>query len=72
MTAVADTPRERAEEAILACFEEGWEPTPREIAESLVDDDVADGLYEGCTPELEGWFSEYEQVAARLLGGGDR
>ena len=61
------TPRERVEAAILACFADDFEPGPREVAEVLVDEDVSSGLYEGCSTELEAWFSDYELVAEEVL-----
>lgn len=60
-------PRDRVEEAILCCFADDFEPTPREIAESLVDEDVSNDLYEGCSSELEAWFCEYENLAKDAL-----
>ncbi len=61
-------PRERIEKEILDAFANDYEPHPREIAEVLVDGDVAAGLYEGCSSELEACFVEYARLAAAVLG----
>lgn len=68
MSALTGTPRERVEAAILACFDDNYEPAAREAAEVLVDEDVAAGLYEGCSSELEGWFCNFERIAEGVLG----
>ena len=39
------------------------------IAEVLVDEDVSNGEYDGCTSELESWFTHYESVAKEEIKG---
>lgn len=42
-------------------------PNAWAIAESMVDEEVAAGEYEGCSTELEMAFTEYENRVERLL-----
>jgi hypothetical protein len=60
-------PRERVETVILKAFEENYEIGPDVVAEVLVDEDVSNGQYEGCSSELEMWFCEYERQAEWML-----
>jgi hypothetical protein len=59
---------QRVEESILRCFEADFNPTPDMVAEDLVDQDVSNGLYEGCSTELELAYQEFENEAVRQLG----
>jgi hypothetical protein len=41
-----------------------------EIAMTLIDEDVAEGLYEGCSDELDLAASEYIAAAQRMIDSG--
>jgi hypothetical protein len=51
-----------------AATRDGWTPDPTEVAMALIDQDVAEGLYEGCSPEMELAYGEYVAAAQRVLG----
>jgi hypothetical protein len=61
------TPRDRVEQEILEAFDNDYEPSPDEVAAALVDADVSQGEYEGCSTDLEIAFTEYEALARRAL-----
>lgn len=65
---MTDETRTRIEAVILDSFANDFEPAPRDVAEALVDEDVAAGLYAGCSDELEMCFMEYERAASAVLG----
>ncbi len=59
---------ERIETAALAYLEAtGSLPSPSDLAMVLVEEDVAAGLYEGCSNELDLAASEYMAHAERVL-----
>lgn len=60
----------RVETKILELIDLGFTEVeiPYAVAESLVDDECSRGLYEGCSPELEMAFTDYQSQAARVLG----
>lgn len=64
---IADPRKTRVENAVLACFDKGWMPDAWSIAETLVDEDVAAGEYEGCSVELEMEFDEFRRLAEEAL-----
>lgn len=60
----------RVESKILELVDLGFTEMeiPHAVAESLCDEECSKGMYDGCSPELEMAFTDYQSQAARALG----
>lgn len=57
----------RVERTIRECRALGIEPSPRTVAEIMIDGDVTIGRFEDSSSERKAAFVEYERAAARAL-----
>lgn len=61
-------PKVRVQEVWMDYADAGIDLDADDVARELVDQDVAAGLYEGCSTELESCYTEYLAVAKRAFG----
>ena len=69
MSLIDKDPVVAIQEFWMANADLGIDLDARSIAEVIVDHQCARGDYDGCSPELEMAFSEYEGWATQAIGG---
>jgi hypothetical protein len=68
MPTTYDSTEQRVEQAALAYLETaGQLPSAFDLAMALTEEDVVNGEYEGCSPELDLAASDYIAAAERVL-----